>query len=315
MSDLVEGRLIRIEPRAFTVDVDGREIPCSLKPKLFTPDRRAKTPVAVGDRVKIRIEGERGVIDEVLPRRNALLRPGGRGKAEVQITAVNVDQLLIVVATKDPPPRAGLIDRYLIASERNGMDAVLVINKCDQGVSDELRAALARYEAMGYAVCFTSAIERSGIDALIERLRDKTSLFVGHSGVGKSSLLNAIDPTLQLATGGLAKHGRGRHTTTSVSLTRLACGGHLIDSPGIRAFGLHDIPKGELALLMPDLRPYASDCKYSDCSHDHEPGCALRAAVERGEVPRARYDGYVRILHSLDGGDGGDEDDDGPELR
>jgi ribosome biogenesis GTPase len=138
MSELVEGRLVRIEARAFTVEIDGREVTCSLKPKLFTDDRRAKTPVAVGDRVRIRVEGERGVVEEVLPRRNALLRPGGRGKGEVQVTAVNVDQLLIVVATKDPPPRAGLIDRYLIASERNGMDAVLVINKCDQGVTDDL---------------------------------------------------------------------------------------------------------------------------------------------------------------------------------
>ncbi len=309
---MTEGLLIRIEPRVWTVDVDGREVPCSLKPKLFDEKPRGiKNPVAVGDRVVVKIEDGRGVIEEVRPRRNGLGRPLPNDPNVLQITAANVDQLVIVAATQDPPLRLGLIDRYQVAAERQGMDPIIVVNKCDRGPRDEVEEKVRLYREIGYPVLFTSATTGEGVEALAERLRGKTSLLVGHSGVGKSSLVNAIEPGLNLRVGTVARHGRGRHTTTSVALWRLSNGGYLVDSPGIRGFGLSDIPPAELAILMPDLRPHTTSCKYPDCTHDHEPSCGVRAAVERGEIRAERYDSYRRMLKGIQGEEDDDEEDEG----
>ena len=305
----VRGLLIRIEPRVWTVDVDGREVACSLRPRLFDEKpKHLKNPVAVGDRVEVTLEGDQGIIERIEERTNALARPLPNDRKTLQVTAANVDLLVIVSATKDPPLRLGLIDRYLVAAERQGMDAVLVLNKTDRGKPAAALETLALYESLGYPVLPTSAKDDVGIDALRDTLRGRTSLFVGHSGVGKSSLMNAIDPALGLRVGKVAKHGRGRHTTTSVSLFRLEGGGHVVDSPGIRGFGLFDVPPAELALLMPDLRPFASDCRYPDCSHDHEPDCGVRDAADRGDVTEARYTSYRRMLDDILGR-GDDEDE------
>jgi ribosome biogenesis GTPase len=296
-----EGLVVRIEPRVWTVEVDGRDVPCSLRPRLFDDLGDERSPVAVGDRVRVALEGARGTIDERLPRRNRFARPTPSDPRYVQVTAANIDLLVIVVATKDPPLREGLIDRFLVAAERNDMDAMIVVNKCDEGARDEIAARLAIYGTMGYAVLYTSAAKADGIAGLEDALKDRTSLFTGHSGVGKSSLLNAIDSRLTLRTGTVAKHGRGRHTTTSVSLVKLPKGGHVVDSPGIRGFGLFGIPKSELALLMPDIRPFATGCHFPDCSHDHEPRCSVRIAATEGRITAARYDSYRRMLKTLDG--------------
>ncbi len=296
----VEGLVVRIEARTWTVEIEGSELPCSLKPSLFQVKSRVKNPVAVGDRVTVQVEGERGVIDAVLPRKNVLLRPTPHNKNVLLSTAANVDVLVVVAATKDPPLRVGLIDRFLVSAESRGMDALIVVNKCDEGDDAAVEDATRVYAEMGYVVMRTSATTGAGIDALKEALAGKTALFVGHSGVGKTSLTNALLPGLEAKIGDVAKHGRGRHTTTHVALYRLENGGHLVDSPGLREFGIIDVPKDELAILMPDLRPFAVDCKYSNCSHSHEPSCAVRAAVERGAVRRERYDSYLRILESLD---------------
>lgn len=301
------GLLIRIEPRVWTVEVDGSEIPCSLSPKLFRVKTEEKNPVAVGDHVTVRIESGRGVIEKVGPRKNRLARPSPSSPRVVQVTAVNLDRLVVVSATQNPPVRPGLIDRFLVAAEYQGMDALIVVNKCDEGQVDEIRSALSVYHSMGYPLLFTSALTGEGVKELGEALASGTSLFVGHSGVGKSSLMNCVDPRLDLATQSVAQHGRGRHTTTSVSLWRLPSGGHLVDSPGIRGFGLTDIPLAELGLLMPDLRSHASHCRYPDCTHDHEPNCAVKQAAAAGEVEELRYDSYLRMLKSLKG-EGDDED-------
>jgi ribosome biogenesis GTPase / thiamine phosphate phosphatase len=288
----VEGILIRIEPRVWWVATPERDVPCSLKPKLFETLTDEKNPVAVGDRVLVALEGERGTIEERLPRRNRLARPTPSDPRVIQVTAANIDLL---------------VDRFLVAAERNAMDAAIVVNKCDRGDRGEIEERLALYREMGYPLLFTSAVTREGIAELEALLANRTSLFVGHSGVGKSSLLNAIDPNLKLRTGVVAKHGRGRHTTTSVSLWRLPKGGFVVDSPGIRGFGIAGIPRGELAILMPDLRPHAVDCRYPDCSHAHEPDCGVRRALEAGLVRPERYESYLRILESLDGARDDDE--------
>lgn len=303
---MTEARLIRIEPRVWTVDIDGVELPCSLKPKLFENLHGEKNPVAVGDRVVVRVEGGRGVIDEVLPRSNRLCRPMPSDPNVLQVTAANIDQLVSVSATKDPPLRFGLIDRFQVVAERQGMAFCVVINKCDRGRRESVEEKVAVYASMGYPVLFTSAQTGEGVEAFAALLTGRTSILVGHSGVGKSSLLNRIDPGLALRTGNIARHGRGRHTTTSVALWRLPQGGYLVDSPGIRGFGLADIPESELAILMPDLRPHTSACHYPDCTHDHEPRCGVRQAVDEGRVSRTRYESYVRMLASLRG----EEDED-----
>lgn len=295
------GVLIRIEARMWSVDIDGVVLPCTLRPKLFQTKTDEKNPVAVGDRVRVTFDGGRGIIEERLPRHNQLGRPTPRDPRIIQVTAANIDQLVIVSAAKDPPLREGLIDRFLVVAERNEMDPVIVVNKIDQTSEAELASRLAIYREMGYPVLFTSTTSNVGIESLEAQLKDKTSLFVGHSGVGKSSLLNAVDPSLTLRTGTVAKHGRGRHTTTSVSLWRLPRGGFVVDSPGLRGFGIVNVPAAELAILMPDLRPHAVDCKYPDCTHAHEPGCTVIQAVNAGLVRRERYDSYLRMLGSLDG--------------
>ena len=296
---MTEGLVIRIEARVWTVDVDGCEVPCSLKPKLFEHKTDQKTPVAVGDRVRLEIESDRGMINAVLPRRNRLARPSPGDSRLLKVTAVNIDRLVIVVASKNPPLRTGLIDRFLVAAERQDMDPVVVINKCDEGRTEALLDQVGVYERMGYTLLFTSAKTGEGLEALAAALKDCTSLLVGHSGVGKSSLMNRLDPNLKLRTGDVARHGRGRHTTTSVALWRLPGGGHVVDSPGLRGFGLIDVPPAELAILMPDLRPFTQACKYPDCTHDHEPTCAVRAAVEQGLISEQRYSSYVRMLNGI----------------
>ncbi len=305
-----EGLLVRVEPRSWTVEVDGVDVPCSLKPRLFARKTNERNPVAVGDRVLVRLEEGRGVIEEVLPRRNRVARPAAADPATLQVTAANIDLLVIVVATQDPPPRLGLIDRCLVAAERQGMEALIVVNKSDCGRPEEVRERLARYPRMGYPVVFTSALTGSGVEEFGRLLAGRTSLLVGHSGAGKTSLLNRLDPGLERKTGALAKHGRGRHTTTSVSLWRLSNGGHVVDTPGVRAFGLSDVPAAELAILMPDLRPFTGTCRFPDCTHDHEPGCGVRSALDRGAIDAERYASYLRMLHGILGEE---EDGEGDE--
>lgn len=304
-----EGLVVRIEPRVWTVLVGDEEVPCSLRPHLFEDLGDQKNPVAVGDRVRILREGGRGVVDEVLPRRNRLARKSPKDRGRLQVTAANVDQIVSVSARKHPPLRRGLIDRFQVAAERQGMELVIVVNKCDQGPPEKLARELEVYARVGYPLLFTSAKTGLGVEALADRLAGRTSVLVGHSGVGKSSLLNRIDPDLDLRTGIVAKHGRGRHTTTSVSLWRLANGGRLVDSPGIRGFGLSDIPAPELAILMPDLRPFTSGCRFPDCTHEHEPDCEVRDALERGEIDAERYRSYLRMLHDIQGLEDADDDD------
>lgn len=301
MSDLLTGLVIRIEPRAWTVLVGEEEVPCSLRPRLFENLGDLKNPVAVGDQVKLVRESDRGAICEVLPRKNQLARKSPKDRGKLQVTAANIDQVVSVNAAKNPPFRRGLVDRFQVASERQGMDLIIVVNKCDKGPPKKLSRELEVYQRAGYTVLFTSAKTGEGVPALADCLKDRTSVLVGHSGVGKSSLLNVIDPELGLRTGIVAKHGRGRHTTTSVSLWRLQNGGRLVDSPGIRGFGLSDIPAAELAILMPDLRPFTSGCRYPDCTHEHEPDCKVLDALARDEIDGGRYRSYIRMLHDIQG--------------
>ncbi|MFY0991487.1 small ribosomal subunit biogenesis GTPase RsgA [Halomonas sp. C05BenzN] len=284
------GRTLDIAPEG-----DGAAVRCHLRANL--------EGLVTGDRVIWR--GARdgsGVVVARAERHNVLERPDARG--QLKPVAANIDQILIVFAV-EPAPHANLIDRYLVAAEATGIPPVLVLNKIDLLPEDggELRELLSRYEALGYPVVTTTTAYEDGLAALHERLAGRTSVFVGQSGVGKSSLIGCLLPGEELRIGALSKDSRkGTHTTTTARLYRLpaADGGELIDSPGIREFGLVHLDEQQVTEGFIEFRQYLGHCRFRDCRHRLEPGCALLAAVERGEIHPERFASYRRIVDSLD---------------
>ncbi|MCM2972863.1 small ribosomal subunit biogenesis GTPase RsgA [Larsenimonas suaedae] len=258
--------------------------------------------LVTGDRVIFRpgIE-DNGVIETRLERTSTLERPDARG--QLKPVAANVDRILIVFAA-EPEPYPNLIDRYLVACEATGIQPVLVLNKTDLLPDDggELMRWLTRYEALGYEILPASVKREHGLDALTETLDGLTTVFVGQSGVGKSSLIDALLPDELLRIGALSEDTRkGKHTTTTARLYRFQDGGELIDSPGIREFGLTHLSAQDITDGFVEFRPFASQCKFRDCHHEEEPGCALKAAVERGDIHPERFTSYQQIKASLDG--------------
>jgi ribosome biogenesis GTPase len=285
-----------------TVLSGEEEIRCVLPMEIATVQ---KSSLAVGDEVVFlsRSDGA-GVLTGVLPRRTVLSRPDPLLGERERVIACNIDAVVIVCSVKAPPLRVRLIDRFLIAVQRGGAEPVLCVNKIDlpdtaEGRADEL-AKLDPYRAIGLPVVLTSAEAGSGLDDLRRAIRGRRCVFVGHSGVGKSSLLNAIDPGLDIATKQIsdATH-RGKHTTTASTLYRLPDGAEVIDTPGIRQFGLWDLKRGELRLYFPEFAEHAEACRFRDCTHTRESECGVRRAAARGSVSAARYDTYQRILSTL----------------
>ncbi len=297
-----EGLVLRLDGKAVLLDVDGREVKAALRGKLFEKaDREEKRPVAVGDRVRLLLEGEEAVVTEVLPRRTTLCRVSAGEKKKKQVVAANVDQVAVVTSLRKPEPYPPLLDRILAGAVAGGIDPFLVFNKLDldrKGTAAEWKKV---YAPAGFPILFTSVPEKKGLEELRARLTGKTTAFAGPSGAGKSSLLNALQPGLELRTGEVGRKGvhPGRHTTTSAVLLRLSFGGYVVDTPGVRAFGTWGIERSELAHCFPEFRPYLGKCAFHDCSHTHEPDCAVRDAVEKGEIPLSRYRSYCSILEEL----------------
>jgi ribosome biogenesis GTPase len=241
---------------------------------------------------------DRHRIEEVLPRRTTLSRTDPGNPHFQRIIAANIDIVVNVVSLKSPPLRPGLIDRYLIATGKSGAEPLLCVNKIDLlSTADELDL-VQPYPQAGVRVVLCSAATGEGIVELSEALAGKLCVFAGHSGVGKSSLLNALDPQLDLETGAVSEgNDKGRHTTTSSALYHLPGGAIVIDTPGIREFGLWDVSRNDVRLYYREFA--ACGCAFFDCSHTHEPGCGVKAAVDSGQIGAARYQGYLRILASL----------------
>lgn len=266
--------------------------------------RNAHCSIAVGDFVRIeRPEGEPPKVVHVETRRTKLSRrdPGARIE---RVVAANVDIVCIVVSVGEPPLHPRIIDRYLVAVQAGGARPILCVNKVDQLTSRSLQieelSKLAPYDWMGNDVILCSAETGLGIETLRGRLVDQVSVFVGHSGVGKSSLVNALAPDLRLEVGAVsAGYGRGTHTTTASTLHHLAGGIRLIDTPGIRSFGLWDLTQDDLGDAFPDFERFAERCKYRDCRHHLEPRCGVKDAVERGELHAYRYETYLRLMEEL----------------
>lgn len=265
---------------------------------LLDPDFR----LAVGDEVAFTTTDGPPRIEALLPRRTWLARSDPGNLHRDLVLAANVDVAVITVAVADPPLRPGLIDRFLLALARGGVSPVVCANKIDL-VADAaaVQRVLAPYGELEMPVFLCSAAQQSGLAALRAHLAGKTCVFVGHSGVGKSSLLNALDPDGNRSVGAVREDdGTGRHTTSWSSLRQLADGTRIIDTPGIRALGLERLDAEQVRASFADLREAAGRCRFTDCSHQHEPDCAVRAAVAEGRIRAARYASYLRILQSLE---------------
>lgn len=309
----------------YTVHANGRDIDCGLssliRKQLVYPTAAPSSlrhrvqevreldhvdPIAIGDQVRFADAGQdRGMITEILPRLSKLSRPAtvpGQHAFE-QVIVANADLVIPVFAVADPTPKWGLLDRYLVSAESSKLPVLIVITKLDLAWKNkELEADLEAYRRAGYPIQMVSASTGEGIDELKQTLRGRMSVLVGKSGVGKTSLLNAIQPGLGLRVKAVSKgeQGKGRHTTTHLEMFELEFGGTIVDTPGIREFGLWEIAGEELAYLFPEMAHFVGQCKFGlSCQHDREPGCAIRKAVVSGEISPHRYKSYMNLRGEL----------------
>ena len=288
-------------------DESGRWHNARIKGVFKIDDITSTNPVAVGDNVEINVEDETektAIITSIHSRINYINRQSPRIRHQHHIVASNLDQSVLVATLKEPRTSQGFIDRFLVASEMFHVKAIIIFNKADLLNGKDLekfKDMKEMYEAAGYKVFLTSARDNTGIVALHGELKNKTTLISGHSGVGKSTLLNVIFPEINLKTKEISGwSGKGQHTTTFAEMFDLPYGGRIIDTPGMREFGLVDISKQEVSHYFPEMRLRLNDCQFNDCLHVNEPGCAIKEAVVNGEINEDRYVSYVNIMASIE---------------
>ena len=277
---------------------DGTPVRCRIRGKLRLKGVRSTNPVVVGDEVVCEADdGGDYVISDIVPRRNYVIRRASNLSKESHIIAANVDQALLMASLRSPETPTEFVDRFLVTCEAYKVPVTILLSKIDlqdAGAVAEFRAV---YEGAGYRVLEVSATEDRGVEAVRELLAGRTTLVSGNSGVGKSTLIQAIDPSLDIRTGEISEsHHKGRHTTTFSTMYPLAGGGAVIDTPGIKGFGLIDIDEAELWHYFPEMMQVAPGCRFYNCTHTHEPGCAVVEAVKAGKIAWPRYESYLKIL-------------------
>ena len=301
----IKGRVFKSTGSWYTVLAEGKFYECRLRGKLRLDEEKVTNPVAVGDWVSIEPENDTEAnIKEVLPRENYIIRKSTRKKKHSHRLAANLDQAVLVVTLAFPRTSLGFIDRFLVSCESFRIPALLVFNKADL-LDDEglgyYEALKFDYQELGYQVLLVSAEENIGMDELKAVLAGKTSLFAGHSGVGKSTLLNLISPHIEQRIGQVSEAvQKGVHTTTFAEMFEAWQGTFVIDTPGIKELGLWDVGNEELSHYFPEMRDYIGECKFHNCTHTHEPGCAFRVAMEAGKIAPSRYESYLSILEDED---------------
>jgi ribosome biogenesis GTPase len=302
MSESEIGRVMRGDARVYHVEVRGEVRQFAPRGRLFEErDRDTKNPVAVGDLVRVSLDGDPPGVEEVLPRKNSLSRVASSHDPREQVLFANVDRLFVIASVRSPRFSSNRADRILAACRYEEIPAWLVLNKVDLDRDGEAPDIRRTYEAAEVPVLETAATEGTGVAELAELLRGRVSVLYGASGAGKSTLLNALAPGLALRTGKISRYWEaGKHTTTYSQMHVLpSLDAHVIDTPGIRVFRLYGINAAELRDLFPEFAPWQGKCRFPDCAHDHEPGCAVFDAVERGEIAPTRYASYVEILDEL----------------
>ncbi len=312
-----QGTVFRKSVGQYFVNVDGKVVACSISSKLrkeliyptadpssirrhvlSVKDIRMVDPVAIGDVVSFIDWGDGSrMITGILPRRNKFSRRAAGPKPLQQVIVANVDQLVAILAAAHPTPNWGMLDRYLASAESSSIPALICINKLDLVEEDCLVDEVRIYEKIGYPLILTSAVTGKGMEEFRNVLKGRVSLLFGESGVGKTTLLNLIQPGLGLRVREVsAKTDKGKHTTSHLEMFELDFGGSVIDTPGLREFGLWNVKDADMANLFPEMRPYIGSCRFGmDCSHTHEPGCTIKEAVEAGDIAAQRYQSYLRM--------------------
>ena len=307
--DTREGLVTRSTGSWYEVELDAETVwRCRVKGKFRIAGLRTTNPIAVGDRVGVVADEDgdedTGRIVELLPRDNYVLRQSPRRLHEVHILAANVDQAVLVTTVVEPMLKQGLIDRFLLSTEPYDIPTALVFNKADlydEAALEVYGALAALYRGIGYEVLLISALGGQGADGLRALLGGKTSIISGQSGVGKSSLLNAVEPGLGARVGELsAQSGKGMHTTTFAQMHSLSFGGRLIDTPGIKSLSFNHLQPKDVATNFREFFALSADCRFNNCLHRDEPGCAVKAAVDEGEVSELRYVNYLTILEEIE---------------
>ena len=303
----MKGLVIKNTGSWYVVKIDdGSIVNCKIKGNFRLKGIRTTNPVAVGDMVEVAVKDDDSYIIGIEPRRNYIIRKASNLSKESQILASNIDQALLIVTLKEPVTNTTFIDRFLATAEAYNVPVVIVINKVDllsdADDHDYLEAVKSLYEIIGYKVIKMNALAGDGLEELQQALAGKVTLLSGNSGVGKSSIINLVLPGLNLKTGNVSEsHHTGMHTTTFSEMFDLPGGGSVIDTPGVKGFGTIDFDKAEVAHYFKEIFKISANCKYNNCTHTHQPGCAVRDAVENHYISESRYQSYLSILE--DGSD------------
>jgi ribosome biogenesis GTPase len=305
---LKKGVVIKSTGSWYTVKTENNSlIECKIKGNLRITGIRSTNPIAVGDNVEFTESNTEndsnqiiGLIHKIETRKNYIIRKAPNLSKESHIIAANINQAFLIVTIQFPVTTTTFIDRFLVSAEAYRIPCHLIFNKIDLYDNEQIRAMNALieiYEKVGYTCLKISAKEHTGLEELKQRMKDKTNVFSGHSGVGKSTIINSIQPNIQLKTGEISEaHYSGKHTTTNSEMYELDFGGYIIDTPGIKGFGMLEMSKEEISHYFPEIFKLLANCQYYNCSHTHEPNCAVKDALEKGTIAHSRYNSYLGLL-------------------